>query len=170
MSPQAILPRAPFLHALRPSPLRQFRPSTAHLRSVSRYRPPPRYNRFHRAQQLKSLWHTDPRFRYFVGVVGTAGSVFYVYHLERVPVSGRLRFNCVTTSYDQQMAQQRFTQVMQEYRGSVLPPEHESSRLVSRVMERLIPNSGLEGEKWEVRVIDDEEMLNAFVIPGYVGG
>lgn len=37
--------------------------------------------------------------------------------------------------------------------------------MVQRVMDRLIPASGLEGKEWEVHVIESDEK-NAFVIPG----
>ena len=33
-------------------------------------------------------------------------------------------------------------------------------------MQRLIPAAGLEGQKWEVRVINDPRQSNAFVLPG----
>ncbi len=38
--------------------------------------------------------------------------------------------------------------------------------MVNRVLGRLIQAAGLEGQKWEVRVIDDPEEMNAFVLPG----
>lgn len=37
--------------------------------------------------------------------------------------------------------------------------------MVQRVLTRLLPHSGLEGEEWEIHVIDDD-MKNAFVVPG----
>ncbi|KAL2047239.1 hypothetical protein N7G274_001258 [Stereocaulon virgatum] len=140
-------------------------------RSVSQWGPlsrrqQPRYHRFSRAQQIYNLWHTSPGFRYSVGGMGMAGGVFYYANLERVPVSGRLRFNCVSEKYEEQAAEQQFHMVMQEFRGRVLPPNHPSSRLVNRVLQRLIPASGLEGQQWEVRVIHDPEQKNAFVMPG----
>ena len=45
-------------------------------------------------------------------------------------------------------------------------PEYSSEhRMVQRVLNRLIPHSGLENEPWEIHVID-EDQKNAFVIPG----
>ncbi len=38
--------------------------------------------------------------------------------------------------------------------------------MVNRVVARLLPVSGLPNQKWEVRVIDDPEEKNAFVMPG----
>jgi predicted Zn-dependent protease len=51
----------------------------------------------------------------------------------------------------------------------ILPEWDPRTVRVRRVMERLIPFSGLveeEGEKWEVYVVDDPRMVNAFVLPG----
>lgn len=38
--------------------------------------------------------------------------------------------------------------------------------MVKRVMQRLIPVSGMEDSAWEVFVIDDPSQANAFVLPG----
>lgn len=38
--------------------------------------------------------------------------------------------------------------------------------MVKRVMQRLIPVSGMEDADWEIRVIDDPHTANAFVLPG----
>ncbi|KAK1828297.1 putative mitochondrial metalloendopeptidase oma1 protein [Podospora conica] len=46
-----------------------------------------------------------------------------------------------------------------------LPGWHPASRRVRRVLDRLLPFSGLEGEAWEVFVIPTAEQ-NAFVLPG----
>lgn len=175
-------PRMPFGLLPKSSPVRNIRLTPSPLtrspliselptRSASQWGPlgrrqQPRYNRFNRAQQLYNLWHTSPGFRYSVGGMGVGGGIFYYVNLERVPVSGRLRFNCVSEKYEEQAAEQQFHMVMQEFRGRVLPPNHPSSRLVNRVLQRLIPASGLEGQQWEVRVIDDPEQKNAFVMPG----
>lgn len=138
------------------------------LRTASQFRrPQPRYNRFSRTQQLRELWFTSPSFRYGVGAAGLGGGAFYVYNLERVPVTGRLRFNCVPAQYEEQMAQEQYKQIMRQYHGRVLPANHPKSRMVKRVMERLVPHSGLEARGgWEVRVIEDKENMNAFIIPG----
>lgn len=56
---------------------------------------------------------------------------------------------------------------MSEYQGQLLSPMHPQYRMVKRVLDRLIPHSGLSEEKnkWEVHVINDDQK-NAFVIPG----
>lgn len=58
-----------------------------------------------------------------------------------------------------------FQQTMQQYGNQLLPAYHPKSRMVRRVLDRLIPHSGLQDEEWEVHVINDP-MKNAFVIPG----
>ncbi|KAL8796345.1 MAG: hypothetical protein Q9195_001252 [Heterodermia aff. obscurata] len=55
---------------------------------------------------------------------------------------------------------------MEQYGRKILPPDHPDSRMVQRVLDRLIPASGLSREGWEVRVIADQEQQNAFVLPG----
>lgn len=58
-----------------------------------------------------------------------------------------------------------YSQTMQQYGNQILPASHPKSRMVQRVLDRLIPHSGLANEEWEVHVINDP-MKNAFVIPG----
>ena len=146
------------------------RPRASPLRFQSRSpwsrRQQTKYNRFSRAQTIKYLWQNTKGFRYGVGAVGTGTVGFVGYNIETVPVSGRKRFNWVNPVYEQQMGMAQYKQVMQEYRGRILPDWHPNVRLVRRVLARLIPASGLEGQNWEVHVIDDKQQMNAFVIPG----
>jgi predicted Zn-dependent protease len=60
-----------------------------------------------------------------------------------------------------------YQQVIEQYQGRILPQSHPQHKLVQRVLDRLIPHSGLPAEtnNWEVHVIKDEQK-NAFVIPG----
>ena len=128
----------------------------------------PRYQRFSNTRRLYNLWYTSPGFRYGVGALGAGGGFFYYTNLERVPVSGRLRFNCVPESFLEKRGQDGFQMIMQEFGSRVLPPHHPYSRLVNRVLQKLIPASGLDGLQWEVRVIDAPTEKNAFVMPGWV--
>ena len=63
------------------------------------------------------------------------------------------------------MGQQMYQETMQEFGSKILPPSSKEHQMVQRVLDRLVPHSGLEGEAWEIHVIDDP-MKNAFVIPG----
>ena len=126
----------------------------------------PQYNRFSNAQQIYTLWHSSPAFRYGTGAVAAFAGVFVYVNLERVPISGRLRFNCFTSGFEEQIGNMTVQSILQEYRGRILPPTHPDSQMVNRVLRRLIPASGLEHLNWEVRVIDDRHQQNAFVAPG----
>ena len=137
------------------------------LRPLSRQGPQrPQYNRFGNPKAAYDLWLTSPNFRYGVGAVALGGGVFYILNLEEVPVTGRRRFNCYSPAREEAMAQSEYQMVLQQYGRYVLPPSHPHSKLVNRVMGRLITAAGLEGQNWEVRVINDPEQQNAFVLPG----
>ena len=106
-----------------------------------------------------------PHISYGIGAVGLAGG-FYYYNLEHVPISGRQRFNCVSSAREQAMAESYYQGIMRAYGRHVLPPFHPHAELVNRVLKRLISAAGLEGQNWEVKVIDDPDQKNAFVLPG----
>ncbi|EPE27585.1 hypothetical protein GLAREA_04376 [Glarea lozoyensis ATCC 20868] len=96
----------------------------------------------------------------------TGGSIiFYVTHLEEVPVSGRTRFICYSDESVEKEGQMAYRHVMSDYGRAILPQWDSRTKQVERVMRRLIPASGMEGVDWEVCVIDSPE-ANAFVIPG----
>ena len=91
---------------------------------------------------------------------------FVGYNMERAPVTGRWRFNWVPESYDEQMAQASYQQTLQEYRSALLPDWAPEVQRVKRVLERLVPHSGIAQDRpWTVNVIQAQEP-NAFVLPG----
>ena len=81
-------------------------------------------------------------------------------------MTGRIRFNVVSSEQEQALAKQMYRQVMQQYRTRLVPRDHPASMAVQRVLKRLIPASGLVDAKWEVHVVNDPKEMNAFVIPG----
>ena len=129
-------------------------------------RPRPRYNRFGAAEKVYTLWYTRPGFRYGLGGLGLGGGYFYYHNLETVPITGRRRFNCVSPTMEKKLVAGGYEEVVRAYGSHILPDNHPYTKLVRRVMERLIPVSGLESEPWEVKVIDDPSQKNAFVMPG----
>lgn len=165
--------RSPLLHSTpsRPPYPRSPRLPQPSVRLESRYghrnrRPTPRYDRFQRARGILELWRTSVRFRYGVGAGLSGGGGFYYYNLERVPITNRSRFNCFSYAFEERQGQKELQQTMEEYQGKVLPPDHPHSKLVTKVLQRLIPASGLADVNWEIFVIDDPEEKNAFVMPG----
>lgn len=168
-------------------------PSRRAQSGYNRFNRGPRYNRFTNAQQLYALWRSNPKFRLGVGAVAAGGGVFYVYNLEAVPVSfpfgvcspgtrggvplkrwgaqkvsKRRRFNVISPELEKSMGQQMYQSALQQYGRQILPPGHPSVRMVHRVLDRLIPQSGMPDQEWEVHVIDDKSQMNAFVAPGWV--
>lgn len=122
----------------------------------------PQYNRF---QQVGALWKSSPEFRIGVVIVGGGIVVWIGSNMERVPGSGRWRFNCVSEEYETKLGIMSYQQTMQAYRGGILNPRDPRHKIVGQVLRRLLPNSGLKGD-WEYHVIDDPNQVNAFVIPG----
>lgn len=112
-------------------------------------------------------WSQSPNFYYHVTAISAGVGGVYVYNLETVPVSGRRRFNVISAEFEKQQGDQMYQETLQEYREQLLPPHHPKVQMVQRVLDRLIPHSGLSSEqnRWEVHVIDDNTK-NAFVIPG----
>jgi len=130
-------------------------------------RPPSNYNRFSRVDQARYLWYNNPALRYGIIIVAIGGATFYFANIEEVPVTHRRRFNCVPAGSFEQMAKQMQQQILSGYRGKVLPASDSRVLLVAKVLNRLIPASGIADQEWEVHVIDDPRNINAFVIPGY---
>ncbi|KAK3906198.1 peptidase family M48-domain-containing protein [Staphylotrichum tortipilum] len=103
-----------------------------------------------------------------VGVLGGGVAVFYFGNLETVPVTGRVRFN-VCGGEVRELGELEFRKVVWQLRENginILPGWDPRTRRVNRVMERLLPYSGLPNEDWEVYVVDDPRTANAFVLPG----
>lgn len=95
----------------------------------------------------------SPQFRYIL-IIGASGTViFYYSNLETVPVSGRRRFNCYSDASVEAEGVKAYNAVMQEMQGGILPTWDPRYKMVSRVMKRLIPASGLENVDWEVHVV-----------------
>lgn len=110
-------------------------------------------------------WAARPTFYYEIGGIGSAVGILYIANLDTVPVSGRRRFNMVSEDNELWAGKQQYEETMQQFGHQLLPAHHPQSRMVQRVLDRLIPHSGIAGDDWEVHVIQDG-MQNAFVIPG----
>jgi len=80
-------------------------------------------------------------------------------------VSNRYRFNVIKPEWEASLGRSMYEETVREYGSSILPTSSAEHRLVQRVLDRLIPASGLQDEQWEVHVIEDPQK-NAFVIPG----
>ncbi|KAI1283917.1 peptidase family M48-domain-containing protein [Xylaria sp. FL0933] len=103
-------------------------------------------------------------------VVSVAGAViFYFMNIQTVPVSGRQRFNCYSEANVRATGEAQAKRIEWEVEragGRFLDDWDWRTRLVKKVMRRLIPVSGMADADWEIRVIDDPRTANAFVLPG----
>ncbi|KAK5127847.1 hypothetical protein LTR85_004964 [Meristemomyces frigidus] len=123
------------------------------------------YQTFQATQGYIKRWAARPTFFYEFGGITLVCGVFYVANLEQVPISGRYRFRVIPYSWEASTGKQMYAQTMQEFSSKIMPAYSREHRLVQRVLDRLVPHSGLQDEEWEIHVIDDP-MKNAFVIPG----
>jgi metalloendopeptidase OMA1, mitochondrial len=121
------------------------------------------WSNFGPAYRAQYIWRN---YRSVVLVIGGGGGIFYVSNLEQVPLTGRRRFNIIGPELEKQVSNAGYEGILQQYRGKILPPNHPYTEMAARVVERLLPASGLADEEWRVHVIDDPRDINAFVIPG----
>ena len=127
------------------------------------------YERFNGSSYSRSAfwrWVQSPTFYYQVAGIGVLASGFYIINLETVPISGRRRFNIISIDMEQQLGDSIKQQTLSQYKGRILSHGERRHILVQRVLNKLIPASGLQENKWEIYVIDDPSQKNAFVIPG----
>ncbi|KAI0455865.1 peptidase family M48-domain-containing protein [Xylaria acuta] len=99
----------------------------------------------------------------------TGAVAFYFMNIQTVPVSGRRRFNCYSEANVKATGEAQARRIEYELErsgGRFLSDWDPRTRMVKRVMKRLIPVSGMDDDEWEVRVIDDPRTANAFVLPG----
>jgi hypothetical protein len=96
-----------------------------------------------------------------------SGAVFYISNLEKVPVSGRTRFNCYSDDVVEQEGRKAYQMIMHDNRNAILPSWDRRSQMVQRVMRRLIPVSGLTEVDWEVHVIESPGMVHPLLM-GYI--
>jgi predicted Zn-dependent protease len=84
-------------------------------------------------------------------------------------MTGRRRFNCISPKQELAFGIHSYRDILQQYGNRILPADHPYTTMVNRVMQRLIPEAPIKGADWKVHVIHDDKMMNAFVLPGYVG-
>ena len=168
LNPRASIPRIPArpeIQSLRlPPPV-----STLQYRVYAQVRrprrPQPRYQTFAGETKTSTEWLSPRKIQLLVGgcVVST---VIYAYGREEVPITGRRRWNLISPDFVKELVAGGKEQVVEQYRGQILPRNHPISQQAEKILKRLIPASGLINEKWEIRVIDDPDTPNAFVMAG----
>ena len=111
-------------HATHPTSLKHIRYRLPDIHGQVRHLPyyqRGNYQRFQQGAGLLGRWVASRTFYYQVaGIAGVIGG-FYVYNLEKVPVSGRRRFNVISVEEEAELSKQMYAEVMQQFRGKILP-------------------------------------------------
>lgn len=79
------------------------------------------------------------------------------------PVTGRRSLNAFSPQDDVQLGNEAYEQVLASAKLVKAGPQHE---MVQRAMTRLSSVADDAGYEWEVSLIDDPKMVNAFALPG----
>ncbi|KAJ3493884.1 hypothetical protein NLG97_g4447 [Lecanicillium saksenae] len=98
-----------------------------------------------------------------------AAVAFYIWNSQKVPLTGRWRFNFLSdsvTDWLHRKEAQAMLKHIHDQGGLVLPDSDLRTQIVKNIMRRLVPLSGLTHLDWEVYVIADDATANAFVLPG----
>ena len=115
-----------------------------------------------------------PRLILLLVVLGGAG-VYYIFHLEQVPATGRWRFIDITAQEERKMGEQAFQSTLQQYHAQILPSSSPAVHQVERVARRIIRacekldmqrTHDAQPTQWTIHVIQDPNQKNAFVLPG----
>eukprot|EP00611_Tribonema_gayanum_P032249 TRINITY_DN9534_c0_g1_i1.p1 TRINITY_DN9534_c0_g1~~TRINITY_DN9534_c0_g1_i1.p1 ORF type:complete len:400 (+),score=85.36 TRINITY_DN9534_c0_g1_i1:43-1242(+) len=104
-------------------------------------------------------------------VVGAAGTVYIVSHIEPAPYTGRKRLILSSPATDRQMGEIYCAQLKQELGPKILPPNHPASRTLRRIAQNLMRGilkevPAAESWDWEFYVINDPANINAFALAG----
>lgn len=94
------------------------------------------------------------------GFAGVGGVYFYYSHIEEAPVSGRRRFMCYSEESAEAEGGLLYQKIMRDAQnqGAIIPEWDSRSRMVRRVMSRLIAGGNLEHVNFEVNVIESDGM------------
>ncbi|KAF9782487.1 hypothetical protein BJ322DRAFT_1111347 [Thelephora terrestris] len=129
---------------LRPPPIAKSSSALGQFRQFSSTRPKSaRYFRFEvdPEQPLNyRRWSTGTQV--FGGIV-VLSVAYYVTHLETVPETGRRRFMDVGPKFETMMAEQSHHQLLEEFRGKILPPDHPLTQAVRDIVTRILDASNL---------------------------
>ncbi|KAI0919900.1 hypothetical protein AcW1_002967 [Taiwanofungus camphoratus] len=103
----------------------------------------PRYARFNvDPEHPLDIKKWDIGMRIFVAVL-VGGGVYYVTNLEKVPETGRWRFMDINPKFEAQLAKAAHDDLMAEFKGKLLPPNHPITRHVRRVVTQILESSDL---------------------------
>lgn len=143
-------------------------------RSYSQYH----YVRFNQPQGYNSNWEkywSDPTFKRWCYITVGAGSLFYVTHLEKAPITERKRFIWLPRSWELRVGQYTYNSILRETKPYILPRSHPTTKRVEKVFHRIVQAASQDSEvdqslindiNWQIHVVNDpRQPPNAFVLP-----
>ena len=81
----------------------------------------------------------------------------------KAPVTGRSQFIILTQSQENEMGLTAFKEVL---KNEQISTNQSYNNAVTRVGQRIAAVSDTQNYKWEFKVIEDDEQINAFALPG----
>ncbi|MCZ6639006.1 MAG: M48 family metallopeptidase [Candidatus Dadabacteria bacterium] len=81
----------------------------------------------------------------------------------KAPVTGRSQFIIITQSQENEMGLTAFKEVL---KNEQISTNQSYNNAVTRVGQRIAAVSDTQNYKWEFKVIEDDEQINAFALPG----
>jgi predicted Zn-dependent protease len=106
-------------------------------------------------------------------LTGTIGVCYFAF-LDEAPLTGRKRWIATSPAFEHQLGDQEYRNLLRQFRSNILPPQHQASRTVERVGNRIALASKEFADKYGVSDISDSkftytvvrsDQANAFVLP-----
>ncbi|KAJ6219974.1 hypothetical protein RDWZM_005786 [Blomia tropicalis] len=106
----------------------------------------------------------------FVLVFAMLGlTVYYYTHIQETPITKRKRFIAFSPDQFELLNTLELESQLKTYQNKLLPSNHSSTQRVARVARKLLESNKdidhIKNHEWSVSVINDEETMNAFVLP-----
>jgi len=78
-----------------------------------------------------------------IAIAVSLGVLFYVYNLERTPITGRWRFMVISPEFEKKLADLTYNQILSQYQDSIVPPNHPLVLEIRQIVSRLLEASDL---------------------------
>ncbi|EJD00558.1 uncharacterized protein FOMMEDRAFT_159294 [Fomitiporia mediterranea MF3/22] len=75
---------------------------------------------------------------YVAGAAIGIAAIYYFFHLERVPQTGRWRFMGIPPQVEAELVKDEHTQLLKEYGGRILPPDHPITQQIRVVVSAIL--------------------------------
>jgi hypothetical protein len=117
-----------------------------------------------------------PTYLYVIGGVTVAGTVGLYFHYQNyAPMTNRRRWIASSPEFEKEMGDQNYHQLLQQFRGKILPRQHPATIAIERVGGRIFKAAGEFAKEYDLDYFDtknvtftviDTDQANAFVLPG----